>query len=56
MAFENELALSLEFPELCSIDGHFEVRGNITRYLPTYHIPFPLRPLLVSLSVWQCLP
>ncbi|KAL3492326.1 hypothetical protein BJX62DRAFT_236359 [Aspergillus germanicus] len=30
MAFENEPAISLEFPELRSINDHFEVRGNIT--------------------------
>ncbi|KAL3440195.1 hypothetical protein BJX65DRAFT_315012 [Aspergillus insuetus] len=29
MAFENEPAISLEFPELRSIDDHFESRGNI---------------------------
>jgi hypothetical protein len=52
MAFENEPAISLEFPELRSINDHFEVRGNITRYVPTHPpIPFPLSLLLVSLSV-----
>jgi hypothetical protein len=54
MEFENELAILLEFPELRCIDDLFEVRGNITRHLPTYLSHSP-RLLLVSLSAYQCL-